>query len=146
MKRTAAFLFSTALVISLQAAPELVVHEWGTFTCLQDESGKAIGGINTDDEPVPEFVHNAAPGLLIPEDGSQSKSVARCHAQVTMRLETPVVYFYGNEEFSSRLNVDVRFPRGWLTQFFPDATVDASGLRPDGTGFIDTGSGWLRWN
>jgi hypothetical protein len=30
----------------------LVVHEWVTFTSLQDEQGNAIGGINTDDEPV----------------------------------------------------------------------------------------------
>ena len=36
----------------------LVVHEWGTFTVLQDESGKPVGGINTDDEPLPNFVHN----------------------------------------------------------------------------------------
>ena len=35
------------------AAPSgIVVHEWGTFTSLQDELGRAIGGINTDDEPV----------------------------------------------------------------------------------------------
>lgn len=37
---------------------ELVVHEWGTFTSLQDETGRAIGGINSDDEPVPRFVHD----------------------------------------------------------------------------------------
>jgi hypothetical protein len=146
MKRVAALLFSTALGISVQAAPQLLVHEWGTFTCLQDENGKAIGGINTDDEPVPAFVHNAAPDLLIPEDGANTKSVARCHEQVTMRLETPVVYFYPNEEFSSHLNVDVWFRGGWLTQFFPDATVDAFGLRADGTGLVGMGAGQLRWN
>src|SRR3982751_5487256 len=68
----------------------LVVHEWGTFTCLQDENGKGIGGINTDDEPVPDFVHNIVPALLIPVSSDQpllSKSVPRCHTDVTMRLE-----------------------------------------------------------
>src|SRR4051794_36163830 len=35
----------------------VVVHEWGTLTCLQNERGEAIGGINADDEPVPPFVH-----------------------------------------------------------------------------------------
>jgi len=39
------------------AAEKLVVHEWGTFTSLQDENGKALGGINVDDEPVPDFVY-----------------------------------------------------------------------------------------
>ena len=145
MTRVATVLLFMLFVISIHAAPELVVHEWGTFTCLQDENGRAIGGINTDDEPVPAFVHNAAPGLLIPADGEQTKSVAKCHAQVTMRLETPVVYFYPNEEFSSRLNVDVRFREGWLTQFFPDAAVSALGLRPDGTGLV-MGYGHLGWN
>src|SRR5437016_3281561 len=38
-------------------AEGLVVHEWGTFTSFQDESGRAMHHINTDDEPVPEFVH-----------------------------------------------------------------------------------------
>src|ERR1700732_1534358 len=42
---------------SEDAAKKLVIHEWGTFTSLQDEDGKAVGGINTDDEPVPAFVH-----------------------------------------------------------------------------------------
>src|SRR6185503_19990147 len=35
----------------------LVVHEWGTYTVLQDENGKFVGGINTDDEPLTAFVH-----------------------------------------------------------------------------------------
>src|SRR5690242_5449021 len=29
----------------------MTVHEWGTFTALQAEDGRAIAGINTDDEP-----------------------------------------------------------------------------------------------
>ena len=38
------------------AQDPLVVHEWGTFTSLQDEEGRCLGGINSDDEPVPDFV------------------------------------------------------------------------------------------
>jgi hypothetical protein len=45
---------------SSEASPpesaELVVHEWGTFTSLQDERGDALAGINIDDEPLPDFV------------------------------------------------------------------------------------------
>jgi hypothetical protein len=44
------------VVEALAGEPQLKVHEWGTFTSLQDERGTAIGGINTDDEPVPLFV------------------------------------------------------------------------------------------
>src|SRR5688500_17461216 len=39
---------------------KLTGHEWGTFTVLQDEEGQPLGGINTDDEPVPDFVHNTS--------------------------------------------------------------------------------------
>ena len=34
---------------------KLIVHEWGTFTALQNERGEQLGGINIDDEPVPKF-------------------------------------------------------------------------------------------
>ncbi|HWB58717.1 MAG TPA: hypothetical protein VG733_04460, partial [Chthoniobacteraceae bacterium] len=43
----------------------LVVHEWGTFTTLQDDQGVSISGINADDEPLPDFVHRLATQLLI---------------------------------------------------------------------------------
>ena len=50
--------------VSAAGANRLVVHEWGTFTSLQDEQGRELSGINTDDEPVPAFVHNLNPFLL----------------------------------------------------------------------------------
>src|SRR5688572_8541654 len=46
-------------------AETLVVHEWGTFTSLQDEEGNAIGGINTDDEGLPSFVHSLRGDLVV---------------------------------------------------------------------------------
>jgi len=33
----------------------LVVHEWGTFTTLQDDEGRELSGINIDDEPGAEI-------------------------------------------------------------------------------------------
>src|SRR5205814_2492988 len=131
-----------------RGAADLVVHEWGTFTVLQSEEGKAINGINTDEEPVPDFVYNAAPGLLLPatEPPPGSKGgVRRCHSDVTMRLETPVIYFYPNEEFTSAFDVRVRFFGGWLTQYFPNAKVEAPGLTQDGTGPLDFAVGRLTW-
>src|SRR6476659_1533160 len=49
--------------LTVRAQVRIVVHEWGTFTSYQDESGRAIGGINTDDEPVPAFVHRVHTGI-----------------------------------------------------------------------------------
>lgn len=144
----AAIILFSLVTPGLDAAPELVVHEWGTFTALQDESGKAIGGINSDDEPVPDFVYNLAPKLLFPPEEPPANSkggIRRCHSQVTMRLETPVVYFYPNEEFSYPVTVAVSFRGGWLTQYYPKARAEAFGLRPDGTGMLTFGYGSLGW-
>ncbi len=118
----------------------LVVHEWGTFTALQDERGIAIGGINSDDEPVPDFVHGVGkefllgPGLerrILLEDVPLSrKGVPLCHPDVRMRLETPVLYFHPparwNEPF--QIDVEVGFRGGWLTEYYPDAVAAAPGI------------------
>ena len=106
------------------------VHEWGTFTSLQDEAGKAIGGINTDDEPVPPFVHRLASfALLRPTDipAFFFQGAPSCHPDVTMRLETPVMYFHppSSGVRSAIASVRVTFHGGWLTEFFPAAEADA---------------------
>ena len=41
-----------------------VVHEWRTLTELYNEKGRSPPGINTEDEPVPGFVHG--PGRTDP--------------------------------------------------------------------------------
>jgi hypothetical protein len=119
------------------AGDRLVVHEWGTFTSLQDEQGRELAGINIDDEPVPDFVHNLNPFLLSrPVLSSlhwqyRSKGAPRHHPQVTMRLETPVIYFYppSTQREPLRIDVSVRFQGGWLTEFYPQAHADAAGLK-----------------
>ena len=125
-----------ALARGSLAGDDLVVHEWGTFTSLVDEQGRELAGINVDDEPVPEFVHNLSPFLLsAPVVSSEhwlyrSKGAPRHHPQVTMRLETPVIYFYppaGRRE-PLQVDVSVRFRGGWLTEFYPQAHADTPGL------------------
>lgn len=117
----------------------LRVHEWGTFTSLQDEEGNSIGGLNVDDEPVPAFVHRIASDLVY--DGRavsarRRKGVSFAHPQVTMRLETPVVYFHlddihldGDRGVPIPVDVRVSFRGGWLSEYYPDAEVVAPGVR-----------------
>lgn len=123
-----------AAVTSRAAAENIVIHEWGTFTSLQNERGEAIGGINTDDEPVPAFVHDIAGELLIPASEFPhtlfSQGAPACHPDVTMRLETPVLYVHASDSFTGTLNVRVAFNGGWLTQYYPAATAKATGLHP----------------
>jgi hypothetical protein len=115
------------------AAEKWHVHEWGTFTSLQDESGNAIGGINTDDEPVPGFVHRLNYFLLLtPSEvpGIFFQGAPSCHPDVTMRLETPVIYFHLPESAAGVQNASVRvkFRGGWLSEYYPDAGLTAPGL------------------
>lgn len=119
------FLFSASC---LWAEP-LVIHEWGTFTVLQDEKGAAIRGINTDDEPVPPFVHRAASIIRPPGEAALwTKGVIPCHPDVLMRMETPVVYFYPPGDKTMNLDLTVEFAGGWITEFYPMAKVEAPGL------------------
>lgn len=119
---------------AIQPLDKLIVHEWGTFTALQDELGNAIGGINVDDEPVPSFVHQANPDVLGFQHGAQavllSKGLPQRYPYVTMRLETPVMYFYPTKSQTQplRLDVEVKFNGGWLTQFYPAAAAETPEL------------------
>ena len=106
-------------------AHPLLVHEWGTFTSLQDEAGRTLSGINTDEEPLPDFVHDLSwsPGLV-----SQGKGAPLHYPDITMRLETPVLYFHPPPGASPlTVTVSVAFRGGWLTQFYPDAVWSAPG-------------------
>lgn len=109
----------------------LVVHEWGTFTSLQDEQGNTIGGINTDEERLPEFVHDLRPVRMATSSDLAPRFIKFapvCAPEVTMRLETPVVYFHlppGVREMTVDLRVDFR--GGIMSQFYPDARVAVDG-------------------
>ncbi|MEZ0225032.1 MAG: hypothetical protein ACAH83_10795 [Alphaproteobacteria bacterium] len=130
----AAFL-TLAVMPAGASSGRLVIHEWGTFTSLQDGAGEMIAGVNTDDEPVPGFVHGI--GNTVTHNVSQMSpafqanmtkgGIPRLHPDVTMRLETPVVYFHlpkGVDHMT--LDLDVTFKGGWLSQYYPDAESNTS--------------------
>ena len=143
-----AILVSIALVFAsaISAHAQLVVHEWGTFTSLQDETSRAIGGINTDDEPVPQFVHRAI-NLIQPAD-DPGKGIPPNNPEVTMRLETPVMYFHLPPGIKNQtVDVSVAFNGGWLTEYYPNADA----IEPDLTSgdsirnLTSNTIGHLRW-
>jgi hypothetical protein len=110
----------------------LVVHEWGTFTSLQDEAGRTLGGINTEDELLPSFTHDLDHLFVLRRNAlppSFYKGAPESLPRVTMRLETPVIYFYPPAESALPLLLDVKvaFRGGWLTEYYPDAKVEAPG-------------------
>ena len=135
MKNATRALLAAGFVFSIvaQERSEWAIHEWGTFTSLQDEKGNAIGGINTDDEPVPPFVHRLSHWILqLPTESPPMffQGAPKCHPDVTMRLETPVIYFHPptSPKQIHEANVSVKFRGGWLTEFYPKAIPHISGL------------------
>ena len=108
----------------------LTVHEWGTFTSIAGEKGQAAEWSPlTGSTDLPEFVeHFRNAGFKLGLRG-------------TVRMETPVVYFYDSRE--ETVSVNVRFAKGVITEWYPQASrvepttalFDASlnGKQPDGT-------------
>src|SRR4029079_16791315 len=92
---------------------------------LQDENGRAIGGVNVDDEPLPQFVHRLrekTPSARPAENNLEifaGKSIYPGHPSVTMRLETPVMYFYPPDQQPLTLDVTATFNGGVLSECFP---------------------------
>ena len=85
----------------------LEVHEWGTFTVVQNDQGETLVGVNTDDEELPFFVYNKYGRINKIEvklvGGTFSKSIPRSiNRKMRMRLETPVVYFYPRENLENK--------------------------------------------
>jgi hypothetical protein len=153
----AIILLPMTTVAQQQTAP-LVVHEWGTFTALQNEQGEQLMGINVDTEHVPSFVHNLSPDLLnralLSSDHwvFRQKAVPKHHPQVSMRLETPVIYFYPpkDSKLPLELNVDVKFRGGWITEFYPKPKVHEPQSNPrdpfDFQGLSPKSMGHISWN
>lgn len=154
-----AALFAVIKSSADNASTQLVIHEWGTFTALQDENGETLGHINTDDEPVPDFVHILSAADELHNAGRAMTKVAvtdltpalrqaihpesilsMAHPDVTMRLETPVLYFYPGAELSDlTLDVNVQFRGGVLNEFYPFGVAGPAGLdfiRPDTLGTL----------
>lgn len=95
------------------------LHEWGTFTSIAGANGMALKwqpfGGPTD---LPCFVHRFQVGYKANLSGK-------------VRLETPVIYFYAPQAMTAR--VHVAFPKGYITEWYPNATHVA---RPIGSGNI----------
>src|ERR1700759_5532621 len=98
-----------AFTVSADAMPNrLVVHEWGTFLAMNGSDGVALDGMYHEEHALPAFVHaRGRDQLRLPS--------------VILKGETPVIYFYTDRP--RKVRVDVRFPRGIWTEWYPQAQV-----------------------
>jgi hypothetical protein len=113
--RTFAFLlalaFAGAPAVQLAGEP-FTVHEWGTFTTVSGSDGKLLPGLEAEENALPPFVHSHA-GF-----SPANKGWDRPVANVTVKMETPVLYFYSDVPRS--VQVDVKFHGGSISQWYPD--------------------------
>jgi hypothetical protein len=95
------------------ATGALEVHEWGTFTVLQGSDGNVIEWYQAPDQLVdlPPFVKQ--PFRIAGKSGTNSGR------KDTVRMETPVLYFYPEKEMD--VTVTASFPNGRITEVFPPA-------------------------
>lgn len=90
------------------SSPNLVTHEWGTFTSVAGMDGNPVEWaplVGTGDLPC--FVSRLGPVLKESLSG-------------LVRMETPVLYFYAPS--STTVSVHVGFPQGWITEWYPEAS------------------------
>ncbi len=87
----------------------LTVHEWGTFTSIAGDDGQAVEWSPlTASTDLPAFVeHFRNPGFKLGLRG-------------TVRMETPVIYFYDSRE--EIVSVKVAFAKGVITEWYPHAS------------------------
>ena len=120
---------------------DYVLHEWGTFTTVSGSDGVILTGLEREEEHLPGFVYAhrgmengtlTDPGdlLVLKEKGGiiPVPNIANLYAfskgrwqrnlrNVTVKMETPVIYFYTDEELS--VDVEVGFKGGSISQWFP---------------------------
>lgn len=97
-------------------------HEWGTFTSVQGADGVQIPWNSQIVTELPKFVYNFN---KTPEGLELMLTKTSMYAR--QRLETPVIYFHSDAPIS--VSVDVHFPRGRVTEWYPRAEVSNQAWR-----------------
>ena len=88
-------------------APDLTVHEWGTFTAIAGKEGEAVEWTPLSGTDLPQFVDHI------------SDVNFKLGLRGTIRMETPVMYFYSPHEVT--VSARVAFFKGLITEWYPHA-------------------------
>ena len=137
MKRASLLLVLLAVTFTLAAGARnaasarldptgLIAHEWGTFTSVAGEDGRAVEWLPLGGPvDLPCFVDRYNNSRLYKVNLGSPRPLtyetARADLRGKVRMETPVIYFYAQQAGS--VDVRVTFPRGLMTEWYPRATV-----------------------
>lgn len=122
--RQIALLSSILIPTSLQA---LDVHEWGTFTILNSSQGIPVDWYQpySDIHQLPPFTMNF---MMMKQNIMNAR----------VRMETPVIYFYPEEEMT--IHARVTFRNGSITERFPANSLTPYSAGSPGIGTINFSS------
>jgi len=135
-------LLTTCVIVSIAMArghartvySGLTVHEWGTFTSIAGADGQAVEWFPlTGSTDLPSFVeHFRNAGFKLGLRG-------------TVRMETPVLYFYSPRE--ETVSVKVSFAKGVITEWYPHASrVEPTAVLWDGSLYREHLDGSIAWD
>src|SRR5438309_1606922 len=119
---------------ALPVSSGLTAHEWGTFTSIAGKDGNAVEWLAlTGSTDLPSFVeHFRNAGFKLGLRG-------------TVRMETPVLYFYDSRE--ETVSVKVSFAKGVITEWYPHAAhVEPAANIFDGTLLQPHPDGSIAWD
>ena len=106
---------ATLLTLAALASPNPPnqLHEWGTFTSVAGEDGRPIEWRPlAGPSDLPSFVYTSTnPGLRTPQRRGKGEM------RGTVRMETPVLYFYAQAPLEVSLSVS--FKDGMVTEWYP---------------------------
>src|SRR5271169_2455348 len=113
-----AILTACLLGLLCQLPAQLIVHEWGTFTSIANPDGtpQRWNPLKAAVSDLPSFVHRFE-GIYI-KGGLEG----------TVRMETPVLYFYSPQPATASVHVD--FLKGTFTEWYPRAKVEPGFYNP----------------
>ena len=135
-------LLTTCVIVSIAMArghartvySGLTAHEWGTFTSIAGANGQAVEWFPlTGSTDLPSFVeHFRNAGFKLGLRG-------------TVRMETPVLYFYSPRE--ETVSVKVSFAKGVITEWYPHASrVEPTAVLWDGSLYREHLDGSIAWD
>ena len=121
------------LVAQGQRSTDLTVHEWGTFTSIAGKEGQAVEWSPlTGSTDLPGFVEHL------------STADFKLGLRGTIRMETPVMYFYTSQDVTA--SVRVAFAKGIITEWYPSASrVEPHGVLRNASLDQMQGSGTIAW-
>ncbi|MFZ0957757.1 MAG: hypothetical protein WAN60_15535 [Candidatus Sulfotelmatobacter sp.] len=113
---------------------DLTAHEWGTFTSIAGRDGRAAEWRpQTGSTDLPAFVEHLREANF------------KAGLRATVRMETPVLYFYSPRE--TTLSVKVSFAKGLITEWYPHASrVEPAEVRAADVLYQRHGRGSIAWN